>query len=265
MGVAFCEVEYELGGKRYHTVHGLWCASNDLQNTFSLEDYVNWGGNQLGTAESEARTDPLDATVEPINIIEAILYFHRSIQHQSIVLRTLNLNDGATPGDSTGNFVSLNLDYQCRGFTAINTGTLAPANIALLITKSPFGFSKRKGRMFLRGCIRNDAVTVGDEDGATFVTGARSLYSLQLDEAIRGSGVGSTTRLFSYLQPVTQTGADGEDVAYVIPNTKIVKGVDPDTGLEVEKRILFGKTFVGGLQVTDAQSRNTRRRGHSKK
>jgi hypothetical protein len=265
MGVAYAEVEYEVKGKRYHTTHGLWCGANNLLNTFAQQDYIEWGGLLIGDADFEKATDPANNTVDPRSIIEAILYFHRYMQHTDVTLRGLSINDGATPGDSTGNFVSVNLDLQCRGNPNNDNVNLAGLNTAMLITKSPAGFSKRKGHIWLRGAIGNGQVTAGDEDGVQFLPGFRAAWSLALFEAINGSGLGTTTRLASYMQGGPAIGTDGEGVNYVIPTTTKYTGIDPETGETVTKRALSGYTVVDTLAVTDAQSRKARRRGHGKK
>lgn len=259
MGLAYLEVEYEIGGRRYRTVHGAWSDATLPNNTFGLPDYENWGGEFVGDGIFDDATDPANDEVDPRSLIEAVLYMHRAMQGTDVILRNLSINDGATPGDSTGNFVSVNLDLQCRGNATVNSAVLAGLNTTMAIVKQPAGFSKRKGRMFLRGAIAAPHIQYGDRDGVTFQPGFRAAYSLALTTAIGYGGVGVATLLRNYLG-TGNAGVLSGSVAYVIPNTTEYTGIDPDTGLSVTKRALSSYTFVQGLDVTDAQSRKTTRR-----
>lgn len=263
MGICWAEVEYEVTGRRYRTVHGFQSDSSLLVDTFNQDDYINWGADLIGDADFEGATDPTNAGIDPRTLIEATLYFHRHMQSTQVTLRTLSLHDGATPGTATGNFVSLNLDLQCRGNPFLGSGDLAGLNNTMLITKQPYGFSQRKGRMFLRGAIRNTHILAGDEDGVTFIPGARASYALELYTGAIGAGVGNSTRLFSYMWP-GKLGQEGANCQYVIPTTTAYTGPDPETGQIITKRVLSGFTSVQTLAVTDAQSRDTRRRTRKK-
>lgn len=264
MGVAYAEVEYEIGGFRYRTIHGLASDANETPNSFTPVDTNVWGVDLVGDAVFADATDPSDLTVQPRTVIEAILYFHRKMQSPAVILRNLSINDGPTPGDATGNFVSLNLDLQCRGNIAVNSNTLGGLNNTMLITKQPDGFSKRKGRMFLRGAIAHTHMIFGDRDGVTFQPGFRAAYSLHLSDAIGQGGTPDPNLLYTYFGGKPGPGPMDFNAFYVIPNTKVIAGIDPDDGTPIEKRILFGYTNINLMEVTDVQSRDTRRKKKSK-
>lgn len=263
MGNAYCAVRYTFAGRTYQTIHGLHSTLEigPVQNTFSAADLEEWGFNALATGDLEARTSISNSPFNYANLIEGILAMHRFMQSTMVRLTQVYISDGMTPGLPTGNFATFDINLQCQAAHVSGTKEfVAPANNALLIDKTAGQFSRRGGRMWLRGAMnKGDYVAEGD-DGVMLLPSAATALQAHLQDFLNTETVGGVGGAF---KQYFGFGADGagptaSPVQYSIPKT---------TGIVIDgkkRRVLQDWTRVGTLSVQDAQSRDTRRRGPRK-
>lgn len=259
MGIAYCAIKWEFAGKLYETVHtihsGISIAAG--QNTFTEEDLLQWGFDLLATPGLDNRTDPSEVTFNPKGLIEYIIGFHRGMQGPQVQLKQVYINDGFTLGTPTGNFATFDLDLQCvSSFVGAVLGDYASANNSLMLDKASGQFSRRGGRMFLRGWGPRTSVEPSAEDGVKLTDAARVTLANQLGILIAQPGSTNLNSLSSYFGAGANGALEGGEVLvqYAIGRTKEIT-VDGK-----KRRILDNWTQVSTISVDDAQSRDTRRR-----
>lgn len=259
MGNALCTIKYELDGRQYQTIHGLHSGVSTAQgqNTFTEADLTAWGFDQLGVGDLDGRTDVQNQPFNWGSLIEGIISFHRFMQSSLVTLKQVYISDGFTPGISTGPFATFDLNLQCQSaHTPSTIGDIAPANVALLIDKTSGMFSRRGGRMWLRGATGKGGIQLGGPDGVELTAAGRSVVSAALTDFLTASSLGGEANTFADYFDIGVLGADSSTtVQYSIPNTtKVI--IDGKT-----RRALTNWTSVGTFAIDDAQSRDTRRRG----
>jgi len=258
MGIAYCAIKYEFAGKPYETAHTIHSGISLVagQNTFTEDDLNEWGFFELGTGFIDARTDPSNPlTFDPRSLIESIIGLHRAMQGPLVRLKQVYINDGFTLGEPTGNFATFDLDLACKsnGLTE-NLFTYAPANNALMLDKGSAMFSRRGGRMWLRGAMALGEIMPSAQDGVTLVPGARVQIAERLEDYEGQSPLTQPNNLANYYFNGVAGVGGVTLVQYCVGRTKGV------VVAAKERRILDNWTSISGLTVDDAQSRDTRRR-----
>lgn len=263
MGNAYCVVKYTFDGRNYQTVHGIHTGIDqpNPENVFTEANLLNWGFNGLGVGDLDARTDVTNSPFNYASLLEAIISFHRFMQSPLVTLKQIYISDGFTLGAATGPFATFDLNLACQApHLTVDPSAIAPANCALMIDKVSGQFSRRGGRMWLRGAMDKSHIRLGGEDGVELTFAGRTTVTDALTDFLTTGSVGgeSSQKLADYFGDGA-VGTDGvTNVQYSIVNTTkaVVNGKD--------RRVIFDWTKVATLAIDDAQSRDTRRRGPRK-
>ena len=154
----------------------------------------------------------------------AIIWFHRQLQHASVVLTRGYITDGKQRTMEQGNmFFSLPMSLRCVGVglpPASNVEAIAPSNQAILMDKVPSGFGSYAGHMYMRGAMLSDELRFGGLGGVIATIGGDINIRNRVALATAESGI------------PTYFSSSEEPVKYAIPTYYSKSEVDRDERLK---------------------------------
>ncbi len=258
MTLALFDVEVVLNGKPRMSNHAFWHEdgrgiSADLD--FATVDILGWSSLN-GTAWLD-RTDPDNTTASPANALEAVLYFHRCMQHASGQIKGVYLRSAPHDSYLTAIGVSKRLNVSCgANHLAIALDDLESMNNTLQIAKTTITIGGDGGMLYLRGALSKES-TVGDgNDGVMLQDVNVPLYDIAMRSAlgVDDGGSGKLSDFFGAYPVDTSTGK----IYYVVMSTAESAVVKTRRGNP--KRYASGYEVVQNFEIVDATDRNTRRR-----
>jgi hypothetical protein len=179
------------------------------QYTFGVKQVRNGTSNQpidtlfWDTIKGPHSAEALDSWTDGVttqgtpSLLEAILWFLRSLHSNKTRFTGAYLSDGVTPGPETGPFATMG--FSLPGVWTKNFGpmpareSIAPANQTLMLVKDPVTMGVRKGHQFLRFVMADSWITYGSADGTTFDTAA---FATNMNAAVQAATAGSKLNMF---------------------------------------------------------------------
>jgi hypothetical protein len=234
--VALLVIEKTMAGEVWSNTHALANGTGAI-GTLTDGDIVAMLGD--ATALTDANTNPAsESYIGALSAIATVIGYER-IAHSTFVSFTrLYLSDGKTPGPATGAFASFPLAFQGLHTLGGTVDDVAPLNVCLQVNRLPSAFSRRPGRLDLRGAINKANIKPASHDGVAILTSAKPTIAAEF------TSYPDTSGLTDFL---TAFGAEPATVRYVIPRYSRTVGLD------------FGKiagfTECLTLQLGDAVSR----------
>jgi hypothetical protein len=195
-----------MGSYLMHVIQKIDGISRPKVSSWPVKKVVN--GNGSGTASQAEIEEIIGARllagnlsfateILPVparNVVEAVINFHLHTQGTNVTIERVVINDGKTPGISTGPRGIVPVALQC---TSLRSGTpqpitklnCAPASIAMRLLKTPFVSSLTPGEVLLRCAILASDGIAGSQDGADMLPVALVPYQNAIKAALLASGV----------------------------------------------------------------------------
>jgi hypothetical protein len=223
------------GGEEWSNTYA-FITQNDATPGLSSGDIDTITGGSIGFAD--VSTDPTDTNYAgSVSLLHAIIGFERTLHSNVIDFNQIYVSDGLdNTGTLSNTFAVWDTNY--LGLRAVNEDQLMPGNVTLLVSRTPMGFSQRRGRLFLRGVLNEADVSFSGKRLIDFKdTAARQTYVTLVADAI----------IQSVLDTYLGQNGISSALSLAIPN------FDPVSGT------LMAATPVANLVVNRPNSRQVQR------
>jgi hypothetical protein len=160
----------------------------NIQKTLAGEDWINTYGLMsdgsalapiTGTDIPNINQQPVtDATTDPnsgtyaggTSLVHAILGFERLMHSKDVEFTQVYITDGQDNSGNVNNVFQV-VDTSFAGLeTSITASDVAPGSITLQVNRNPVGYSQRRGRIFLRACMKQTWIGIGSNRLVDFAT-----------------------------------------------------------------------------------------------
>lgn len=156
----------------------------EFSNTYAFENVVAGFDNELTEADlsevgagfpiNDANTSPAGSGPLP-TFLHRLVMFERLVMFSGVRYTKLYISDGKrNVADPIDVFYSTSLNFNGL-YVPPSNDPIAPGSITLMLDRNPSGFSARKGRIYLRGALRENEVKFGGRDLVDFQDDAQRI------------------------------------------------------------------------------------------
>lgn len=220
MGIGLIVIKKAVDGEEFSNTYG-----------FSHESGLAQLGpadlNAVGAATEITDTNTTPSLTDAPFLLHRLIGFDRLLTHTSVTYTEVYITDGTRNETDPGNvFFTAPLDF----VGLWSSPNPVPGPIALLIQRVPFGFSARKGRLYMRTALDESEIRLGGDQLITWQTpGTRTTVINRVNSAV------STSELNLHFED----GFGGNDPRLVIPQFEEVALPNGKTG----------RNLVGGTPI----------------